>query len=35
MSRTAIFGAVAGPGQSVLAGLGGSAIITRLAPAGL
>jgi predicted lipid-binding transport protein (Tim44 family) len=33
MSRTAIFGAVAGPGQSVLAGLGGSATITRLAPA--
>ena len=34
MSRTAIFGAVAGPGQSVLARLGGSAIITRLVPAG-
>lgn len=35
MRRTAIFGAVAGPGQNVLAGPGGPAIITCPAPAGL
>ena len=35
MRCTAIFGAVTGPGQNVLAGPGGPEIITRLASAGL